>query len=257
MIDLHSHLLPGVDDGSRSVRQSVAVLRDLAAAGITDLCLTPHFNASAAERGLPQAHHRAFDELLAAAPEAPRLHRGAEVMLDRPLTPAAADRAVAAGVTLGGSHFMLVEFPRLVPRDTVHTALKQVAGLGLTPLLAHPERYSSCSPMVVRHWRETGALMQVDANTLLQPSERGDRARALVSAGLADVLAADNHGDDRTLHAAYQFLVAAGGDVAAELLTVTNPRAILDDGAAQAVPAVPLTAPFAWRLRRMLGGSGT
>lgn len=151
---------------------------------------------------------------------------------------------------------MLVEFPRLVPADTVRVALKQVADLGLAPLLAHPERYSSCSPAAAARWRETGALMQVDANTLLQPSERGDRARALVSAGLADVLAADNHGDDRTLHSAYRFLVAAGGEVAAERLTVTNPRAILDDGDTQPVPAVSLTAPFAWRLRRMLGGRG-
>ena len=257
MIDLHSHLLPGVDDGSRSVRQSVAVLRDLASAGITDLCVTPHFSASAADQGLPRTYQRAFDELLAAAPEAPRLHRGVELMLDRPLSPAAAKGAVAAGMTLAGSRFMLVEFPRLVPGDTVRMALQRVADLGLTPLLAHPERYSSCATRVVSHWRETGALMQVDANTLLQPSERGDRARALVSAGLADVLAADNHGDDRTLHAAYQFLVAAGGEAAAELLTVTNPRAILEDGTTQPVPAVPLTAPFAWRLRRMLGGTGS
>lgn len=257
MIDLHSHLLPGVDDGSRSVDASVAVLREMAAAGITDLCLTPHLNASLAERGVPQGHHRAFDELLAAAPELPRLHRGVELMLDRPLTRPAADQAVAAGVTLGRSRFMLVEFPRLVPADTVRTALKQVADLGLKPLLAHPERYSSCSPIAVTRWRETGALMQVDANTLLQPSERGDRARALVSAGLADVLGADNHGDDRTLHAAYRFLAAAGGDAAAELLTVTNPRAILDDGDPLPVPAVSLTAPFAWRLRRMLGGRGS
>lgn len=256
MIDLHSHLLPGVDDGSRSVKASVAVLRDLAAAGITDLCLTPHLNASAAERGIPPLHDRAFDELRAQAPELPRLHRGVELMLDRPLSRAAADKAVSAGVTLGRSRFMLVEFPRLVPADTVRVALKQVADLGLAPLLAHPERYSSCSPAAAARWRETGALMQVDANTLLQPSERGDRARALVSAGLADVLAADNHGDDRTLHSAYRFLVAAGGEVAAERLTVTNPRAILDDGDTQPVPAVSLTAPFAWRLRRMLGGRG-
>lgn len=257
MIDLHSHLLPGVDDGSRSVSASVAVLREMAAAGITDLCLTPHFNASVAERGVPAGHDRAFDELLAEAPELPRLHRGVELMLDRPLTRAAADKAIAQGVTLARGRYMLVEFPRLVPADTVRTALKQVADLGLAPLLAHPERYSSCTPASVSRWRETGALMQVDANTLLQPSERGDRARALVSTGLADVLAADNHGDDRTLHSAYQFLVAAGGDAAAELLTVTNPRAILDNGETQPVPAVPLSAPFAWRLRRMLGGRGS
>ena len=92
---------------------------------------------------------------------------------------------------------MLVEFPRLVALDAVGSALRNVVEQGLVPLLAHPERYSCCSPEAVARWRELGALMQVDATTLLQPSRRGDRARQLLAYGLADILAGDNHGDDR------------------------------------------------------------
>ncbi|MFN2316895.1 MAG: CpsB/CapC family capsule biosynthesis tyrosine phosphatase, partial [Gemmatimonadales bacterium] len=55
MIDLHSHLLPGVDDGSKSVSQSVRVLRMFADKGITAVCLTPHMTVSRADAGVPPA----------------------------------------------------------------------------------------------------------------------------------------------------------------------------------------------------------
>ena len=84
MIDLHSHLLPGVDDGSRSVAQSVKVMKEQVARGVTDICLTPHFRAGDLAKAPPQAHEAAYAALEAAALPLPRLHRGAEVMLDRP-----------------------------------------------------------------------------------------------------------------------------------------------------------------------------
>jgi protein-tyrosine phosphatase len=137
VIDLHSHLLPAVDDGSRSVEQSVKVLNEMARQGITDVCLTPHLQSGRAEAGPPSAHLRAFEALRAAAPAIPRLHRGAEVMLDRPVTRPV---ALARNVTIAGTRYILVEFPRLVAHDTVTIALSQVVELGLVPVLAHPER---------------------------------------------------------------------------------------------------------------------
>ncbi|HZA98830.1 MAG TPA: CpsB/CapC family capsule biosynthesis tyrosine phosphatase, partial [Gemmatimonadales bacterium] len=228
VIDLHSHLLPGVDDGSRSVEQSLKVLDAMAQHGVTDVCLTPHTLAGRVEAGVPPAHDRAFEALQAQAPRAPRLHRGAEVMLDRPITRAV---AMARKITLGGSRYMLVEFPRLVPYDTVSNALAQVCDLGVVPILAHPERYSCCSPEAVRHWKAIGARMQVDATTLLTSQARGQRARQLVSEGLADILAGDNHGDDRTVATGGRFLKAQDGAEQVELLVVQNPAAILADRA--------------------------
>ena len=84
VIDLHFHLLPGVDDGSRSTAKSINVLREMAKAGVTDIWLTPQMRAADVEAGPRAKHERAFEELKAVAPELPRLHRGAEVMLDRP-----------------------------------------------------------------------------------------------------------------------------------------------------------------------------
>ena len=248
MIDLHCHLLPGVDDGSRSVQQSVAVLRRMARHGVTEICLTPHLLASQASEGVPADQDKAFQALSPIAPTEVRLHRGAEVMLDRPLTEqVAADRKV----TLAGSRYILVEFPHRVTAETVYYALSVVKTLGLVPVLAHPERYASCRPQTVRWWKETGALMQVDATTLLSSSARGERARDLLRYGLGDILAADNHGDKRTLRDGYEAVVSHGGAAQADLLVSQNPKAILDDQATQAVPPMKFRSSIAQRLRRL------
>jgi protein-tyrosine phosphatase len=247
VIDLHTHLLPAVDDGSRSVAQSVSVLRRYATEGVTAVCLTPHLLASEAVTP-PPAHDAAFELLRAAAQGAPALHRGAEVMLDRPLPAAVAERRT---VTLAGSRYILVEFPRLVAYQTVANALHLVVQLGLVPLLAHPERYACCSPGAVEAWRRLGALMQVDANTVASGGSRGDRARLLVARGLADILAADNHGDRRGLAVARDLLLEHGGETQADLLLVSNPAAILTDAIPEAVPPLELRASLAERLKRI------
>ena len=251
MIDLHSHLLPNVDDGSRSVAQSVKVMKAMAEQGVTDVCLTPHLRAGQLAGAPPRSHDDAFEALQAAAPRRPRLHRGAEVMLDRPL-PVSGESLRRC--TIGGTRYILVEFPRMVAYDTVTIALGRVVDAGLLPLLAHPERYTCCSPEAVARWRELGACMQVDATTLLSPQSRGQRARALVAAGLADILAADNHGDERSIATGRKFLEAQDGADQAELLTVLNPQAILDDRSLIAVPPVEIRRSWMQKIRQILEG---
>jgi protein-tyrosine phosphatase len=251
VIDLHSHLLPAVDDGSRSVEQSVKVLRALDQLGLTDICLTPHLRAGEAGEGPPERHEQAYQALLARAPAKPRLHRGAEIMLDRPLT---GPPDTIRRVTLGGTRYILVEFPRMVALDTVTIALGRVAELDLVPVLAHPERYSCCTPEAVARWRELGAHMQVDATTLLSPQPRGQRARALLSHGLADILAGDNHGDDRSVAAGADFLRSQNGAEHAELLTVRNPGAILQDEPLLPVPPIQIRSGWMQRIRELLEG---
>lgn len=253
MIDLHSHLLPGVDDGSRSVEQSVVVLTRMGAAGVTAVCLTPHLAASRAEHGVPQAYDAAFAALKAAAPSAIALHRGVELMLDRPF-PAAA--AANRALTLGGTRYILVEFTRMAADNAVYNALTHIVSLGLVPVLAHPERYACCTPQAASAWKATGALLQVDANTVFMPRTRGDRARALLAAGLADILAADNHGDTRSLAAPYASLAEAGGEEQADLLLVRNPEAILADAGTEMVPPLTLRTSLLSRLKQLLDPEG-
>ncbi len=245
MIDLHCHLMPGVDDGSRSVEQSIDVLGRMARQGVTDVCLTPHLAASRVTEGPPPEHDEAFALLSSRAP-AVKLHRGAEVLLDRPLTP----RAVATRrITLGGTRYVLVEFTRFVAPSVVAAALRQLSDDGLVPLVAHPERYPSCSLAAMGSWRDRGARLQVDANTLFHATGRGRLARAILAAGLADILAADNHGDGRSLAEPFEKITERGGGEIAILLMKTNPAAILADKPTMAVDPFTLKVPLWSRLR--------
>ena len=250
MIDLHCHLLPGVDDGSRSVEQSVDVLRRMQEAGVTAVCLTPHHSSGRVAAGIPASHDAAFAALSEQAPDGVALSRGVELMLDRSVSPELLEHP---GLTLAGTRYLLVEFPRIAAAPAVANALLQIAQLGLVPVLAHPERYSSCSPSAVRRWKSVGAVMQVDAPTLLSGRGRGARARELLAHGLADIMAADNHGDDRMLGTTYRFLCEQGATQQADLLARGNPAAILAGEELAPVPPFEVKTAFLDRLRNMLG----
>ncbi len=250
MIDLHCHLLPGVDDGSRTIEQSVGVLHAMREAGVTAVCLTPHHTVGRISRGLPQSHDRAYAALSAVVPAGLTLYRGVELMLDRPIP---ADIREHPGLTLGGTRHILVEFTAGAAVPAVANALHQIVQTGLVPVLAHPERYRACTPAAVAHWKAVGALMQVDATTLLSGRGRGQRAREILAHGLADIIAADNHGDDRTIGAGYKFLCEAGGAFQADLLAVKNPGAILADAAVEPVPPLPIKTGLMDKLKQLLG----
>ncbi|HEV8612780.1 MAG TPA: CpsB/CapC family capsule biosynthesis tyrosine phosphatase [Gemmatimonadales bacterium] len=252
MIDLHCHLLPGVDDGSRSLEQSVRVLEAMREGGVTAVCLTPHHSMGrlAAGRGVPASHDTAFERLSARAPDAIALYRGVELMLDRPVT---AELLEHPGLRLGNTRYLLVEFTPALAVPAVSNALRQISELGLLPLLAHPERYTGCRPETVREWKAAGAVMQVDATTLLLTGGRGQRARELLAHGLADIIAADNHGDDRMLGTAYRYLCEHDGEQQADLLTRGNPAAILAEEPLEPVPPLAIKLPLFDRLKQLLG----
>jgi protein-tyrosine phosphatase len=211
---------------------------------------TPHLLASNVALGWPPKYEEAWIALNAAVPSGIRIHRGAEVMLDRPMPAAVRDRKV----TIAGTRYLLVEFNRMVPAEIVARALGEVIKTGLVPILAHPERYSSCSVPAVRIWREQGCVVQVDATTLTLARNRGQRARDIVIAGLADILAADNHGDSRNVATARDWLIEHGGEDQATLLLETNPRAILDDVSTYEVDPLVTRTSF-WRSVRRVFGS--
>jgi protein-tyrosine phosphatase len=255
MIDLHCHLLPNLDDGSRSAEQSAAVLDHFIAAGVTGVVLTPHLAASAiSARGESAVERRAeaFAELQRNAPPKIRLSLGFEIMLDQPMPVLAlGDRRFA----LAESRYYLVEFPLSIVGQFATAALGQMTRAGVIPIVAHPERYQACSPAVVAEWRAVGARIQVDATTLTRPHLRGRRARALLELGLADVLAADNHGDHRSLRTAADYLNARGAGSSTGRLTSENPGAVLTNGDMQAVDPVALPPGLGERIAKLFGGA--
>jgi len=233
VIDLHTHLLPGVDDGAETADQSVAVLARFAEQGVTAVCCTPHLRSSEFDVAPCEELDELLAELVALAPPAPRLVRGFEIMLDTP-SPVFHDRCL----TLGGTRYALVEFGRLVPADASVEALARVVRQGIVPILAHPERYAACSVEMGMRWRDAGALLQLDATTLLSDSRRAERARDLLTAGLGTIIASDNHGDGRSVAIAVEWLESHGAREQARLMAYHNPGAILADQPVLPVPPV-------------------
>ena len=224
VIDIHSHLLPGVDDGSPSAEVSVPVLELFGRQGVDVLVLTPHLTASRAASAPTDAYRAVLADLLRVAPAKPELRLGWEIMLDEPGVD-----LTSMDLTLGNSRALLVEFSRGgVPRQG-SSELRRIARSGRTPILAHPERYFGCTINHVKEWRSLGVVIQTDASVLMGKGAPAAFARELLALGLIDILASDNHGDHRSLGTAVEWLTEHGADEQLELLTHTNAERVLGD----------------------------
>ncbi|MEP6764489.1 MAG: CpsB/CapC family capsule biosynthesis tyrosine phosphatase [Gemmatimonadaceae bacterium] len=224
MIDIHSHLLPGVDDGSPSADVSVPVLNLFDQQGVDVLVLTPHLNASNAHQAPYEQHQAILTELRKVAPAKPELRLGWEIMLDVPGVD-----LTDPNLTLGNSRALLVEFTRGgVPRQA-GAEFKRIARSGRTAILAHPERYFGCTVQQVLEWRSLGVVIQTDVSVLMGRGAPAELAREMLARGLIDILASDNHGDHRTLSAARDWLAEHGGEEQVDLLTHGNAERVLSD----------------------------
>lgn len=249
MIDLHTHLLPGVDDGSRTMDNSVRVLERLLSEGVHEVACTPHLNASRAHDVAVEEYGALRAELQRLAPEGIRLAAGFEIMLDRP-----GCSLNRTGLTLGSSRAVLVEFPRSgLPAESTAELLR-IRASGLVPVIAHPERYRGVSLELVREWRDVGVVIQGDALMLLSSGEMAQLARAMLEHGVYDILASDNHGDRRSLATVRLWLKELGGDAQGVLLTEENPRRVLADAELLPVPPLKRERSMWQRLREMIGG---
>jgi protein-tyrosine phosphatase len=235
MIDLHTHLIPGVDDGAQDLAAARGALGALHEAGVREFVATPHVDGSQTLRPATCAGRlRELDEgwvrlTEMAAAEFPGqvLHRGAEIMLDVP-DPDLSDPRLR----LSGGHSALVEFPFMAVPPNAGRALAGLVRQGFTPVLAHPERYVGRVGGVreAEEWRESGAVLQVNAGSLVGRYGREAQRRAweLLSAGLAAVVASDFHGrGEPWIREAVAALADAGGEAQARLLLETNPGRIL------------------------------
>ena len=246
MIDIHTHLLPGVDDGSESVEMSLPVLRRFADDGVEMVVLTPHLNASEAYRAPYERNRAIMEELRAMAPPSIELQLGWEIMLDEPNIDL---RATELG--LGGSRAVLVEFPMRGVPVTAGDELYRIRCSGVVPVLAHPERYYGCTVERVEEWRRAGAVIQMDTAGLLGKGTVAKLSRALVEHGLVDLFSSDNHGDSRSLMTARTWLLEVATPEHADRLTHTNARRLLSGESLLPVPMLPAGGGIFGRLREL------
>jgi len=237
-VDLHCHVLPGVDDGSPDLPTSLEMLRAAAAAGTVAMVATPHQHPTRYPNP-PEPLRAAFallngarDERVAAGETLPELHLGSEVHLDQRLI-----ERLRSGelLTLAGSRHVLLELPDVFPTPAVEQLLYELQVAGYQPVLAHPERVGQLArePALVERFVSLGALAQVTAHSV--SGRFGPDCRALthrlLEAGLVHLVASDAHDLERRptpLAEARAAVVEAYGEEEARRLFEDTPRAILE-----------------------------
>ena len=247
MIDIHTHLLPGVDDGSPSPEISIPILERFAADGVQIVVCTPHLEASRASHAPYERHLEILAALRTRAIVSPELRLGWEIMLDTPGVDLRDSR-----FTLGGSTAVLVEFPRMMVPPNASEELFRLRMSGVVPVLAHPERYWGCTVERVAEWRRVGAVVQMDVAGVFASGPQGTLAMSLLEQGLVDLLASDTHGDSRALVPAKRWLLELGADDTADLLTRRNAAHLLADQALEPVPPRERRRGMFGRLKELL-----
>lgn len=245
-VDLHCHLLPGIDDGAATMDNTIAHARRLEAAGVHDVACTPHIK----RRDFPDvdiaglaAAREAAQRAVDAERIAVRLHGGGELAHEEALAldPAALER-IAQGPPDG--RWLLLECPFAGLDEEVVQAAERLWDLGYGVLLAHPERAAAIAgaDRRLRSLAARGALLQVNATSLLGRHGLAARvgAERLLREGLVWCLASDGHPGTRddTLDRGRTALVRLGLAGRAAQLTQDNPRELLHHG----VPAFALAA---------------
>lgn len=239
MIDLHSHILPGVDDGPPTLEGSLAMAAAAVEDGITAIAATPHVRDDYPTSA--ETMERKVHELRGALAEAGlplRLHPGAEIALDR-LWSLADDELARFGLA-GTPAYVLLEFPYVGWAPALPSTVLALRSRGITPVVAHPERNAEVQhdPERLRPVVLSGALVQVTAASV--DGRLGRRARRtafeLVDRDLAHVIASDAHMPDVRAIGMRDAAAAIGDEALAEWLTLRVPEAIV---AGEAPPPRP------------------
>lgn len=237
MIDLHAHILPGLDDGASSLEEALAMAGAFLKQETATVAATPHFVVGSLEprRSLVLEKTAEINRLMAGRGGF-RLLPGMEVQVD-PQVP----ELLAAGrlLTLNdGGKYLLLELPFISIPDCTRQVIFLLGLRGVTALIAHPERNREITgrPQLAGELVQAGALLQVNGGSLLGhfgPEVR-KAALTLLAAGQVHVVAGDAHratgGRRPCLEKVREFLVEEIGRECADLLLEGNPAAVLSGG---------------------------
>ena len=259
MIDLHAHVLPGIDDGPATITEAVEVMAAAADEGVTVLAATPHVRPdfpavrpaelAARTAELSEAATTSGPDPAAASTAPLRLVSGGEV--DLVWAQDASDDDLAAASYGGLGRDLLVETPYGELPGGFEDLIFRITARGFRILLAHPERSPSLqsAPQRIRALVEQGVLLQITAAALASPNRhsRSRRvARELVREGVAHVIASDRHGLKFTRTNLREGVAAATPDAGARAMWMATeaPAAIL---AGDPLPPPPTPRPR-WRI---------
>jgi protein-tyrosine phosphatase len=231
MIDIHSHVVWGLDDGATDMEQSLSILRAAAESGTTDIVATPHSNAEF--RYQAELLEVRMRQLTARTGGKPRMHRGCDLHLSFDNIDEVLQRPER--YSINGKQYLLVECPDFNVGKHTEGVLQRLIERGIVPIITHPERNPVLQRKLsrVEEWVERGCLVQVTALSISGGFGRTARGAAgrLLERGLVHVVASDAH-DPEHRHArldqAYGIVRSRYGEEEADILFTHNPQAIIE-----------------------------
>ncbi len=231
MVDLHHHLLPGLDDGSPDLTTSLEMARIAVADGITHVVCTPHANSRYTYDRL--AVQGAVEDLQGAL-DAAQIPLTLGVGCDFHLTYDNVQDAIAhpSRYTINGHEYLLIELPDYTLSPNLKETFYEMRMAGLTPILTHPERNPVLQrdPQRMLPWLRDGLLVQVTAGSITGAMGREARrvAERLLANRWVHFLATDAHDAKRRppqMREAREIVSKRHGTLYADLLCRENPMA--------------------------------
>jgi protein-tyrosine phosphatase len=250
MVDLHCHILAGLDDGAKTIEDSLAMAEDAIADGITHVVATPH---ASSDYGFDYKRVRsACHELQSELAGRLTLATGCDFHLNHENLVAL--REDSGPFCLNQHDYLLVEFNEFSIPPSVDQTLHQLQLAGLRPIVTHPERnvILRTHPERLEQWVRHGCFVQITAGSLVGVFGPGARQNAWswLGRGLVHFVSSDAHNTTRRplkLKFAYDAIAAAKGEEMARSLLIENPLAAFEG---RPLPYVPELAPAAEPRRR-------
>ena len=241
MIDLHCHILPGVDDGPATLDEAVAMCRLAAEDGCATMVATPHQRHPSFSAVPRRRLEEVCVELVSALDGVIEVRLGAEVRVDSELL-LDLEREPSEVIPLAGSRYLLLELGRTEAEPSPEDLVHELRVAGWRPVLAHPEMIHWLELDRLVDLVEDGALLQITAAALLNEFGRLPHVRVwtLLEEGLVHFIASDSHSPTWRppgLSTAFAAIERRLGAALARQLLVDNPARVLAD--------VPLAAPVA------------
>ena len=240
MIDLHSHIVFDVDDGPKSIDDSRALLEETYAQGVRTIVSTSHRRKGMFETPEDKiaANFKAVQDLAQDIAPDLRILYGAEIYYTSDILDKLENNLIPK---LNDTRYALIEFSMNTPYREIHNALTNVLMLGITPVIAHIERYDALenNEKRVKELINMGCYTQVNSSSILKPKLFGDtykfmkkRARYFLEKDLVHIVASDMHNLDSRppyMKEAYEIVSKKYGLDKARELFMLNPEKIIKD----------------------------
>ena len=227
MIDIHSHLVFGVDDGSPDIESSITMLESVYKSGVTDIVCTPHFRRGVFETDIDTIKAN-FEKLKAANPYPVNLYLGQEIAQHFGMF---SNLRAGKLLTFGNSKYVLLEFQYNEHID-IESAVLDAKFSGFKPIIAHVERYEYVKDDDIERCIDDGAIIQVNAPALVlkNSSRYKRRVERYIKKGLVDCVANDMHFSRiYCMKEAYEYVRKKFGKQTAEELFEGNARRIVEE----------------------------